>query len=174
MTTLSKIKYFLVAIFSCLVISAAPAFAGTSPTTTRPNEPKLRACDAREQVVKTRMNNLLRMSNNMVEVFDKISLRVQEYYQNKVVPSGKTVSNYDTLIAAIASKKDAVKMALDKANTDSLVFNCDTERPKSTLVIFRQDMQSVKNALRDYRISIKNLIAAVRSVVPKPTEAMAN
>jgi hypothetical protein len=50
------------------------------------------------------------------------------------------------------------------AQTNSTNFSCDGNDPKGLLTQFRTDMQTVKQALHDYRTSIKNLIVAVRSV----------
>jgi hypothetical protein len=71
-----------------------------------------------------------------------------------------------------------VQAALTKTQNDADNFNC-TGNPKDQLMLFREDMQSVKKALKDYRTSIKNLIVAVHSVTgaqnsehpvsPKPT-----
>ena len=174
MTLLSKIKYLLVASLGFLII-ASPAFAAVNPNATRSNELKMRACEAKEQAVQTRMANVLRMSTNMMEAFDKISMRVEEFYQNRLVANGKTVQNYDTLIETIQTKKDAVQGALEMATEDSGAFSCAADNPKDLLVTFRKDMQAVKNALKDYRTSIKNLIVAVHSVnrtistTPEPT-----
>ena len=79
--------------------------------------------------------------------------------------SGKTVSNYDALLADIQTKKSAVSTALQKGKDDFKSFSCTGDNPKGALTQFREDMQLVKQGLKDYRTSIKNLIVAVHSVV---------
>lgn len=150
----------------------------------RPNIPvtqgagKLKACQARENAVKTRMSRLTQLATNMETKFDTIASRVEAYYTSKVVPSGKTVPNYDSLVLYIGTKKTAVQTTLTKAQTDADNFSCASSTPKAQLTQVREDMQAVKQALKNFRTSIKNLIVAVHSVTgeenregsPKPTK----
>ncbi len=189
MGLLSKLKYFVLASLGIFFV-ASPVFASppvtniphnSNPVATKANELKLRACQAKEQVIKTRMDNLTRLAGTIIDVFDKIDMRVEEFYQNKVVANGGSVPNYSVLVSDIQSKKSKVTSDLNKATVDSQAFNCNLGSPKDALTMFRQDMQTVKSDLKDYRTSIKNLIVAVKSVAstmeknlsstPKPTEA---
>ena len=146
----------------------------------RLTEAKLKACQARENAIKKRMEQLTKLVTTMQEKFGAIAGRVEEYYTSKVVPSGKTVANYDSLVADIQTKKGAVQTALTTAQGNAGSFACDGNDPKGQLIQFKDDMRAVKSALKDYRTSIKNLIVAVRSVTgtternnptsPKPTE----
>lgn len=148
---------------------------------TRLSEAKLRTCQAREDSIKRRASRLTQLATNMESKFEKHAQRVEDYYTSKVVPSGKTVANYDSLVANIAAKKAAVQAALSTAQNDAANFSCTGDDPKGQLTQFRKDMQAVKKALKDYRTSIKNLIVAVRSVTgtmerenkgsPKPTSS---
>jgi len=154
--------------------------SGTPSGQFRLGEAKLKVCQARENVIKNRTEQLVNLVTNMEEKFDAISGRVETYYTSKVVPSGKTVANYDSLVADINNKKAAVGTALTTAQNAVTGFSCTSSDPKGQLTQFRQDMQAVKSALKDYRTSIKNLIVAVRSVTgqtesdnkttPKPTK----
>lgn len=122
---------------------------------------KLEACMAREAAIKTRSTNLNRMATGMLDKFDLIVKRVQDYY----VASGKTVAGYDALVAAIATKRAAVLTALTAAQTDVSGFSCTVVDPKRHMTTFQTHMKGVKAALNEYRTAIKNLIVAVRSVV---------
>jgi len=133
-------------------------------TQTRLQDAKLRACQAREKGIKNRSTGLADLAKNMQDKFDVITRRVQDYYTNTVVPSGKTVTNYDALVSDISTKKTAVQAALVKAQNDVNGFACTSDNPKDTMMKFKDDMQAVKQALKDYRTSIKNLIVAVHSV----------
>lgn len=125
---------------------------------------KLKVCQRHEENITKRMSNLTELVTMMVGKFDTTAQRVEEYYTTKVVPSGKTVTNYDALVADIQTKKTDVQTALTEAQTDSTGFKCDSDDPKSQLTQYRVDMQAVKKALQAYRVSIKNLIVAVKSV----------
>lgn len=139
---------------------------------TRLNDNKLRSCESREEAIKNRGESLTRMAANMLGKFDAIVSRVKDFYQNKVIPTGKTVPNYDSLLADIASKKAAVEAALSAVpDTDS--FDCNSDDPKTHASDFREKMKDVKEALHEYRTSVKNLIAAIHRVLevgsPLPT-----
>ncbi len=144
---------------------------------TRDTDGRLRACQAHEDAIKRRLTHLTNLVTNMETKFDAIATRVENYYTNKVVPRGKTVANYNTLVSDIQTQKTNVQTALKKAQTDANSFSCTSGSPKAQLTQFREDMQAVKEALKDYRTSIKNLIVAVHSVTgransegsPKPT-----
>lgn len=168
-----KVKFILPCLFLALtVLIAVPVSIQAKPSPfptprgTGLSQAGIRACEARESAIKKRMESLTRMAKNMEEKFDKIANRVEEYYTNKVLPSGKTIANYDTLVAEIQTKKGLVGTALAKAQTDVDAFNCTNGNPKDIFKQFRADMQAVKSALKDYRTAIKNLIVAVHSVAP--------
>lgn len=124
---------------------------------------KLRSCQAREKAIKKRSESLARMAKNMQEKFDAIVVRVQNYYMDIVMPSGKVLDNYDNLMADIATKKTTVNNALVAAQNALQGFSCAADSPKEMIGIFNVNMQSVKQALKNYRASIQNLIMAVRS-----------
>lgn len=132
---------------------------------------KIRACQAKENAIKNRISHLTALVTTMESKFDSIATRVKDHYTNKVVPSGKTVANYDDLVADIQTKKDAVDTALKTAQADVDSFSCTSTNPKDQLTQFRTDMKNVKKALKEYRTSIKNLIVAVRSVTGEENKA---
>jgi peptidoglycan hydrolase CwlO-like protein len=176
----ARFKYFPLGILVLFFVLASSVFAvgkpsdvGAQSTTGQDNkqqaqnrltEAKLRACQAREDAIKKRASHITQLATNMEDKFDKHAQKVEEYYTSKVVPSGKTVANYDSLVADIDAKKAAVAAALSTAQNDANNFSCTGDDPKGQLTQFRKDMQAVKKALKDYRTSIKNLIVAVRSV----------
>jgi len=164
---LPKIKYLLLALFGSFIF-VSPAFAAT-PAATDSNRVKVRdqvqvrTCQARQQVIRTRMENLLRLSSTMMDVFSNIENRVDVYYQTKVAAKGGSVANYNELIQDINDKKGAVDDALETAKLDSMKFSCESDNPKEALTNFRTDMQEVKSALKDYRTSIRNFLVAVKT-----------
>lgn len=122
---------------------------------------KEKACEARQAAALKRGGQFEKLVIKMIENFDSIAKRVEDYYLTKLVPSGKTVSNYDVLVANIATAKQAVLDSLDTAQSTSLNVNCATV--KDDLTILRTDSQKLKTALHQYRTAIKNLIVAVRT-----------
>lgn len=128
---------------------------------------KLRSCQAKENSLKKRLASLIRTATNMLEKFDSIANRVKEFYINKVLSSGRSVSNYDALLADVEAKKALVQDAINKAKEDADSFTCTGNDPKGTLSQYRVNMQAVKTALKNYRTSIKNLIVGIHSQAPK-------
>ena len=125
---------------------------------------KLKVCQTKEKVIKNRLDSLTRLVTNQEAKFDRIATRVENFYTTKVLPTGKTVSNYDALVADIDAKKATVDSALASAKTNADSFSCDSDDPKGALTQVRRDIQAVKSALHDFRKSVRNLIVAVRAV----------
>ena len=171
-----KIKTIGASVLAASFLISTVAFAVNVPdqAKTRLQDVKLKSCQARENSIKTRSTNLGRLADGMINHFDQIATRVENYYTNTVVPSGKTVSNYDALVADIQTNKSAVQNALQKASDDVTNFLCTGDDPKGAMIQFKEDMQSVKQALKDYRTSIKNLIVAIRSVVGESASAQSS
>lgn len=172
---------FLSILFSIIYLIFVPhAFAKTPNNETRKepqlaklDQKKLKVCQVKEINIKNRLDSLTKLVANQEDKFASIAARVQNHYTTKLVPEGKTIANYDELVADIATKKAAVDAALTSAKTNASTFSCTADDPKGLLITFRKDMQSVKSALKDYRKSVRNLIVAVRGekakTAPTPT-----
>ncbi len=129
-------------------------------------------CQAYENMIKQRASNMVNMASHLQGVFNSIAGRVEQFYTNKLVPSGKTVPNYDSLVANIASSSAAVNTTVSKVNLDANSFSCTNPDPKGQLKTFEQDLKNVKSHLKDYRVSIRNLIRAVyRAAAGRDIEA---
>ncbi len=146
-------------VLSLVLASSVFAVSGKPKVT----EAKLRACQAKENSIKKQMSQLEKMATKMLENFSEIQGRVEKYYTDKVLPSGKSVANYSALTADIQTKKTAVQTAIAKVKAGTAGFSCAGD-PKEQMKQFRDGMREVKSALKDYRTSIRNLIVAVRSL----------
>ncbi len=127
---------------------------------------RARACEVIEAAITRRSENLLQRAFMMEEKFSSHSARVETFYMTRLVPSGKTLPNYEALLAAISTKKAAVEAALNTANTDVQNFNCTNPNPKADLQKFRLDMQNVIKSLKDYKMAVRNLVVAVYGLTP--------
>ncbi len=142
--------------------SSEPSFVlpkGTPVTVQTPNGGK--SCQAILTNIKTRSENLTKSVNSILIRFDAILLSVQNYYTGTVVPSGKTVANYQSMINDIQTKRAAVSTALAAAKADLSTLTCDGGNPRDLVSKYNKDMRTVKSALIAYRSSIQNLIRAV-------------
>ncbi len=153
-----------VLVVASLVLASPVSAQYRSPSATaqeRIDNAKERVCQTRQAAIENRMTALIRLSSNMMEKFDSISTRVQNFYTNKVLPKGNSAPNYDTAVADVEAKKALVTDALTKAQESATAFTCDTDTPRTLYTQFRTDMLAVKKALQNYRTSIKNLILVV-------------
>lgn len=136
---------------------------------------RLNSCKEVEKNLTTRSTHLSELVTNMEKVFTAIAQRVENYYITKLVPTGKTLPNYDALVADITTKQNAIAPLVDAASKDFSGFTCGSDNPKAQITQFRTDMQAVTAALHDYRTSIKNLIVAIRTLgeagSPEPSPA---
>lgn len=169
-----KTKIFLTVVFLSTFLLVNPSLAqGVKPSATPGvgrglKQNSLRACQAREKAVKGEMESLIDLAAKMEKVFDSIATRVKNFYTNKVLPGGKTLSNYNVLVSEIDSKKAIVATDLKAAQDRLNAFSCTGDNPKGLMLQFRLDMQKVKGDLKSYRTSVKNLIVAVRTLSPSP------
>lgn len=168
-TLLATTLFFLATSVVSAQSSTGQARRATKPSPAAVSETRVRSCEARKDAVTNRMASLVRFANNMLEKFSAISLRVQQFYTDKVLPTGVTVANYDALLKDVADKKAVVETAVAKAQADVDDFSCDDSDIRDQYSTFRQNMQAVKQALQNYRTAIKNLIVAVHSALPTPT-----
>lgn len=131
---------------------------------------RLEYCEKHKDEIVNRSESLGRLVAGMLGKFDAILARVQEFYTTKLVPAGKTVSNYDALVLDINVKKAQVQTDLANAQADVDGFVCTGDNPKGQMTQYRLDMQLVKKGLQAYRTSIKNLIVAVKMAAGERTE----
>lgn len=124
---------------------------------------KQRVCEQRKNGIVRRSTRLAERAERQLANFSSKVERLADFYNNKMVPDGKTVGNYDELVADIEGKKLAVQEAIDSAKTTATNFDCAGDDPKGQLGNYRTDMQNAITALKEYRTSIKNLIVAVRT-----------
>ena len=133
---------------------------------------KLEACRAREEAIKNRKKSLLRLATEALKRMDGWVENLKKFYEEKMVPNGKTVSNYNDLLAEIERTRAEAVASLDKASKIVDEFSCDGDNPKEVCKEFRLAMQETKTKLFEYRKAIKNLLVAMRKVageVTKPT-----
>lgn len=127
---------------------------------TRLADAKLKACENRQKAIKNIMARVADRGTKQLDVFTKISERIQAFYTNK----GKTLSNYDALVAEVNTKKAAAEAAVQTVKDSSTTFACDGDNPKGIMDSFKESLKAEITALKDYRTAVKNLIVGVKSV----------
>lgn len=122
---------------------------------------KLKACESRERIVNDILDRIARRGEKRLDVYNKISERVQDFYVRK----GLSVSNYEELVAEVNAKKDAAQAVIDEIKANEIKFACDGTDPKGVASSFKEDLKAEIKALHDYQQSIKNLMVAVKTAI---------
>jgi hypothetical protein len=123
---------------------------------TRLADAKLKACQKREATITKIISRINTRAENQVGVFDKIAARTEAFYTSK----GKTLSNYDALVAAVASAKAQTQTDLAAMKTAD-GFKCDGSDPKGMAASFKSSLKAETSDLKAYRTAVKNLIVGV-------------
>ena len=121
-------------------------------------------CEAHLGLAKTRELALGTRGFLMKSRLDAIVVMVENFYANKLVPQGKTLSNYNSLVGDVNTKKAAMSPLVDKVKSDSSSLTCASDRAAGQFQTFRTDAQALINAFKAYRQSVITLVKAVKGV----------
>ena len=136
------------------------ASAQTAAAETRLAATKLKVCQLREKSIDNIMSRIAERGQKHIDLFTTIATKTETFYTTK----GKTLSNYDALVADVNAKKAAAQTAVDTVKADSANFKCDGTDPHGEAAAFKADLKLEISALQDYRTSVKNLIIGFKSV----------
>lgn len=129
---------------------------------TSASELKLQACEVHRKVINLRQTNIVTHTKNVQDRLGKLVVAVENFYTQKLVPQGKTVANYDALVADVNAKNTALTTALDKVKADTDGLTCEKDQARGQFATFRTDVQSLIKAVKDYRQSVIQLFQAVK------------
>lgn len=143
----------------------------TQTTTGRPADPvaqrearladnKLKACQNREKAINNILSRIADRGQKQLDLFTSIATKTETFYTNK----GKTLSNYDALVADVNAKKTVAQTEVDTLKADGVTFKCDGTDPKGAVSSFKDALKNETQALKAYKTSVKNLIVGVKSV----------
>lgn len=125
---------------------------------------RLRLCEARQRGISQRVKFMLVRGKIIHTGHQKIYQRVDEFYNNKLVPKGYTLSNYADLKAEIEANKANVQTLLDAAKESGENFDCSSDDPKGQIDAFRADIKALIEANNAYKQSIHEFVKAVRDL----------
>lgn len=145
------------------------------------SEARLNVCEARSKAIGNRLKAMHKRASLIHKGHEKTYTKVDEFYNNKLVPNGYELSNYEDLKAEITTNKANVQALLDAATDTGTDFDCSSEDPKGQVDAFREDMKALIDANKTYKESIHTFVKAVRdlaktvkleklSVTPTPIE----
>lgn len=129
---------------------------------------KLRVCQNRQKTITNIMSRIADRGQKQLTLFTTIADRVETFYTDK----GKTLSNYEALVADVNAKQAAAQATVDTIKSASTGFDCNGADPQGFVSSFKGSLKAEISALQDYRTSVKNLTVGVKSV--QSTTAAAN
>lgn len=127
---------------------------------------KNRACLSLFEAGVRRSEQVGKRTNKLIEKFETITGRVITFYETRVLPAGRTVPNYDALIAAIEAKKSAVNDELFEFQAVAADLDCNLNSPGTAMAGLRTKLQVLIKALNEYKTAVRNLIVAVHGATP--------
>lgn len=132
---------------------------------TRLNDARKKVCETRQDKINGIIQKRSEQGTKHLDVFKKIADRVQEFVKTKDL----TIENYDDLVAAINDKETAVQAAID--SNSAVTFECATAVGDHPGEVPRASIDAVRDALKDYRTVIKDLIVNVKASAASTTSA---
>lgn len=146
--------------------TAGDGSAKTTAAETKHQEVSKRLDNAKKKVCENRQNNVNNIMDRRVswaqrhiDLFTTISERTQKFYTEK----GKTLENYDDLVAAANNAKTTAQANLDTLKS-AASFDCNSDDPKGEVSSYKTAFDTEMASLKAYRSAVKNLIVAVKSV----------
>lgn len=127
---------------------------------TRLTDNKLKMCQNRQKAITNITARIADRGQKQLDLFSTIAQRAEDFYATK----GKTLANYDTLVADVATKKTAAEAAVSATASDSTTFKCDGTDPKGMVSGFKDSLKAEIAALKEYKTAVKNLIVGIKSV----------
>lgn len=129
-------------------------------TLTRLAGSKLKTCHNHQKAITNIATRIADRGQKQVELFSTIADRTESFYTSK----GKTLANYNALVADVVAKKAAAQSVVDAVTSGSVTFDCSSDNPKGAVSSFKNGLKAEIDALKAYKTSVKNLIVGVKSV----------
>ena len=123
---------------------------------------QLKACQKRAAAGNKKLQQAAVRGQKQIGTITNVAVRDENTYTRR----GKTLSNYDSLVSDVATKKAAAESAVLTVKSDRVSSTCDgaNTKDKDPASSFKSDLKAETNALKDYKTAVKNLTVGVKSV----------
>lgn len=128
------------------------------------SQARLKVCEGRSRAIGNRLKVMHKRATLIHKGHEKTYAKVDEFYNNRLVPNGYSLSNYADLKAEIAANKANVQTLLEAAKETGTDFDCSSEDPKGQVDAFKEDMKALIEANKIYKESIHTFVKAVRDL----------
>lgn len=116
-------------------------------------------CERREQQLNQLIPSLSRQATSLLGTIDSVYSRVQQFYDTGQI----TVENYDELTASVDAAGEDAAAAVQALSDYGFNLNCSDPKTGDYLESFRIAASEAKEALKNYRAELVNLISALRA-----------
>ncbi|EKD85714.1 MAG: hypothetical protein ACD_37C00646G0002 [uncultured bacterium] len=148
------------------------ASAAAEKKAERLSESRLKVCRGRTISLHNRAKGILGRGSRMHKRLEALTMTVDKFYQNRLVPQGLILENYDELLADIDAKKANVSLLLDAAKVTGEDFDCGSDDPKGQLEAFNEDMKEVLEAFKQYKQSVRTFVKAVKDLAVQNRDSL--
>ncbi len=139
-------------------VGASASVNASSSSKSNPGltQAEIKVCQNRQSAINNIMSRIDIRAQNQVNLFNGIAQKVEAFYAT----SGKTVSNYSSLVnnISIASQKTTSDLSVVDSNS---TFNCSGPNPRAMINSFRGYLTTEISDLQNLRLQVKDLIVAI-------------
>lgn len=119
----------------------------------------LQICKDHKDTIEQRTVRISQRATKHLELFNNVAARTQKFY----LSSGNTFENYTSLTENVTNKSAAATQSVEALIAQNVTIDCEGVEPKAAIATYKERLQTATEALRDYRTSIKDLIAAIKT-----------
>jgi len=128
---------------------------------------KQKVCENRKDEIEKRGSNYAAAAQRHLDVFNNIFTKLQTFHDTKHL----NVTNYDALVADATAKQTAATNAVQALKNADVPIDCTATDPASSVATLKVAVQNARQALKDYRSSLKNLVVALKGASTTQTNA---
>ncbi len=131
----------------------------TTPNT-KASEAKLKACEKRQKEFTSRIARFSDNSTKQVANFTKNADRAKTQFEQ----SGKTLSNYQSLLNEVAANKTLAETAIANSRSITINIDCSDTQASAAKAVLHQTQLAQNDAVKSYKKSVDKLISSLKSV----------
>ncbi len=127
---------------------------------TKASEAKLKACEKRQKEFNSRIARFSDNSTKQVAKFTKNAERAKTQFEQ----SGKTLSNYQSLLNEVAAKKTQAEAVIANSRVTTVTVDCSDTQASAAKAVLRQTQRAQNDVVKSYKKSVDKLISSLKSV----------